>query len=99
MGSTPLALFCDQLAIHRMIEVKEEYRKLDIKLILNVGYSPQFNPIEAVFSKVKSIFNRARLNALVRKVEFKMDLEITLAFKRVTNAHCASCCRKSHHLL
>ena len=87
------------MAVHKKIEVREEYKKHDIKLILNVGYSPQFNPIEAVFSKVKSIFNRARLNALVRKIEFKMDLEITLAFRRVTNDHCASCCRKSHHLL
>ena len=57
MGQTPIALFCDQLVVHRSKEVKPWYDQLNIKLVLNVGYSPEFNPIEAVFSKIKRVFN------------------------------------------
>ena len=73
--------------------------KLNITSILNVGYSPESNPIEAVFSKVKSLFSRARLNSLVNKTGFNIDREITAAFNAVTREHCASCVRKSEHLL
>ena len=87
------------MGVHKSKEVKPFYEKLDIKLILNVSYSPEFNPIEAVFSKVKSLFNHARLNCLVRKIGFNADIEIQKVFKSVTVAHCAACCRKSQHLL
>ena len=52
-----LALFMDNLAVHRHREVQLEYEKLNIIPIFNVAYSPEFNPIEAVFSKVKAIYN------------------------------------------
>ena len=67
--------------------------------ILNVGYSPEFNPIEAVFSRVKAVFNQKRLNCLVNKIGFNGDETIKLAFKAVSQDHCASCVRKSRHLL
>jgi len=38
--------------------------------IWNIGYSPEFQPIEAVFSKVKRVFNSQRLNNLVNKTGF-----------------------------
>ena len=49
-NKVPIALFMDKLAVHRHKEVKLEYEALDIKPIFNVGYSPEFNPIESVFS-------------------------------------------------
>jgi transposase len=49
-NKVPIALFMDKLAVHRHKEVKLMYEALDIKQILNVGYSPEFNPIESVFS-------------------------------------------------
>ena len=64
-----------------------------------MGYSPEFNPIEAVFSKVKAIFTRNRLNCLVNKKGFNADNEIGAAFKKVTAAHCAASVRKSLFLL
>ena len=84
MGQTPIALFCDQLAVHRSKDVKPWYSELNIKLVLNVGYSPEFNPIEAVFSKIKRVFNHKRLNCLVNKIGFNMDTSIMEAFRSVT---------------
>ena len=73
--------------------------KLDIWPIYNVGASPEFNPIEAVFSKVKRQFSYQRLHNLVTKIGFNMDTEIEVAFKAIKPAHCAACVRKSLHLL
>jgi len=64
-------LFCDQLAVHKSQAVKPYYDSLDIVPVYNVGYSPEFNPIEAVFSKVKALYNRQRLNSLINKTFFK----------------------------
>jgi len=65
----------------------------------NVSYSPEFNPIEAVFSKVKREFNSQRLNNLVNKKGFNIDKAIEAAFRMITADHCASCVRKSFFLL
>ena len=91
----PLALFMDNLKVHRSLQVRPWYVKLDILPIWNVGYSPEFNPIEAVFSKVKATFTRQRLNCLVRKIGFNADRTIKRSFKEVTVDHCAACVRKS----
>ena len=98
-GEVPLALFMDQLAVHKSKDVKPWYSDCDITPVFNVGYSPELNPIEAVFSKVKSRFNLRRLNHLVNKTGFNVDKEIKAAFKAITPAHCAACVRKSRHLL
>ena len=63
----------DRLAVHKSKEVKELWNKLNIKPMFNVSYSPEFNPIEAVFSKVNALFNQQRLNNLVNKTEFNAN--------------------------
>ena len=60
-GRIPLVLFLDQLGAHKAKIVKEKMVELNIRPIFNVGYSPEFNPIERVFSKVKRRFNAKRL--------------------------------------
>jgi transposase len=99
MGRVPIALFFDQLNVHRSKDVKPWYEKLNIKPVFNVAYSPEYNPIEAIFSKVKAVYNHKRLNNLVNKVGFNSDREIELAFKAITVDHCAACVRKSLYLL
>ena len=42
---TPLAIFMDNLQVHRAKEVKPCWEKLDIVPVWNVAYSPEFNPI------------------------------------------------------
>jgi len=98
-GKRHLALFMDQLAVHKSKDVQPWYVKLNITPIYNVSYSPEFNPIEAVFSRVKAIFNQKRLNCLVNKIGFNSDESIKIAFKRIATDHCAACVRKSRHLL
>ena len=95
-----LAVFMDQLSVHKELEhVQPIYVEHKITPIFNVAYSPEFNPIEAVFSKVKAIFNQRRLNCLVRKIGFNADETIRIAFNRISRDHCTACMRKSMHLL
>ena len=48
----------DNLSVHKTLAAQTAYRHLDIKPIFNLAYSPEYNPIELVFSQVKRIFNR-----------------------------------------
>ena len=98
-GRRPIALFMDNLWVHKNAEIRELMARLDIRPIYNVASSPEFNPIEAVFSKVKRRFGCQRLHNLVTKIGFNMDTEIEAAFKAVTPAHCGACARKSLSLL
>ena len=98
-GRQPIALFCDQLWVHKTHAARALMAQLDITPLYNVAYSPEFNPIEAVFSKVKRQFSSQRLHNLVTKIGFNMDKEIEAAFKTITAEHCAACVRKSRHLL
>ena len=70
--------------------------ELNIKPIFNIGYSPEFNPIERVFSKVKRRFNAKRLADLVNRRGFNFDRTIKAAFKEVTVSDCVACVRKSY---
>ena len=46
MGGLPFVLFMDRLSVHLCTSVKEKMKELQITAILNVSYSPQYNPIE-----------------------------------------------------
>jgi len=73
--------------------------ELNIKPIFNVGYSPEFNPIERVFSKIKRRFNAKRLADLVNRRGFNFDKTIKASFKEVTVSDCVACVRKSYEEL
>jgi hypothetical protein len=45
-----IAIFMDNLKVHKKEDVLPWYKKLNIKVIWNATYSPQLNPIEASFS-------------------------------------------------
>ena len=49
-GTRPLALYLDQLNVHKGKYVRPFYESLNILPIFNIGYSPELNPIEACFS-------------------------------------------------
>ena len=93
LNPRPFALFMDQLNVHKGKEVVPWYEKLDIKPIYNVGYSPEFNPIEACFSQVKRLYNRERLNALANDRTWNQTAEIKIAFRQITRDLVRACVR------
>ena len=52
-GDDKICIFMDNLSAHTSNKSKDAMRELGFRYIYNVAYSPDFNPIEFVFSKVK----------------------------------------------
>ena len=75
--------------------MRKHCREEDIQLIFNVGYSPEFNPIESVFSQVKRWYNRERLNRLVNDGKFEQTTEIRKAFTKIKPKLVEACVKKS----
>ena len=53
-----LAIFMDRLSVHRTKTVREEAEKLQIRLILNASYSPDYNAVEGVIGLAKDHIKR-----------------------------------------
>ena len=87
LGRRPIALFMDQLPVHKSVDIRPEYARLDITPVYNVGYSPELNPIEAVFSKVKAVFSRARLNNLVNNIHLLILQLVPFQQKELNQLH------------
>ncbi len=90
-----VALLMDQLPVHRSNDVRAVCEELDLTRIFNVSYSPEFNPIEGVFSQVKRTYCRERLHQLANFGVFDQTDEIRVAFRRITRDVVRGCVRKS----
>ena len=56
-----LAVFMDNLAVHKTKQARELMDSLGIRPIYNAPYSPNGNPIERVFGLLKQAFRKLRL--------------------------------------
>ena len=65
-----LAVFLDNLAVHHTDLVTDFCKEKDVRLIFNVTYSPDFNPIEQVFSVVKNHYKRVQANYEVNEIAY-----------------------------
>ena len=99
MGGKPFALFLDQLPAHRTKKVAAEAQRLQIKLIFNVGYSPEYSMIEAVFSQCKRKYKATRLNALVNNKCWDVQKEVRKSFAVVTKELVVNCAKRSYALM
>ena len=65
-------LFLDNACIHHSKIVTEYVKTKKIKLLFNVPYSPEYNPIEIMFSKLKNLvkdcLNNSKLNTLTNNI-------------------------------
>ena len=98
-GDKPLCIFMDNLSVHKTRETYDAYRTLDIHPIFNLAYSPDYNPIESIFSQVKRIFNRERLSKLANDEDFNETKEVEDAFYKVTPNKIDPCIKHSEKLL
>ena len=56
-----IAIFLDNLAVHKTRKVMAAYKRLNINAIFNMPYSPDFNGIESYFSLVKAQYKKLAL--------------------------------------
>ena len=62
-----IAVMMDNCSVHKTPAMKMKMEELNIKFIWNVPYSPDLNPIEACFSKIKNYYKRQKLNKLMNE--------------------------------
>lgn len=59
----------DNLQVHKMKRVRELIEGRSCSLVFLPSYSPDFNPIEEAFSKVKTLLRKAKARSLEALVE------------------------------
>ena len=60
----------DNLQVHKTEAVQALMRELKMEWIWNVPYSPDFQPIELVFSQVKRLFKQDKLRSELAEKPF-----------------------------
>jgi len=81
INSEDLCFFAENYLFHRLLA------DAGIKVIFLPSYSPQFNPIELAFSKVKKFLNRHMDKLLMHG--YDIHEAICIAFESITPSDCA----------
>ena len=82
-GEEKICLFMDNLSSHKNDDAKKAMREMGFRWVWSVPYSPQYNPIELVFSKIKDKFKRLRAQKLVGIRQESHEALVDLALKAV----------------
>ena len=83
LGNEPIYIFIDNLRVHKTVAVMKEYTNLKMTPVFNETYSPNYMPIETIFSQVKRRAKEARLNKLANGKIVDMDVLIRQAFSTI----------------
>ena len=73
----------DNLGAHTSDKTATTMRELGFKWIFNCTYSPEYNPIEFTFSKVKREFKRLRAKKLTGLIQGDHEALIKIAVRTV----------------
>lgn len=76
-------VICDNLASHKVQGVKEAIESAGAKLLYLPPYSPDFNPIEMAFSKLKSFLRKT-----AQRTFSGLKSSVSKALKSFTQYHC-----------
>jgi len=60
-----ICIYMDNLSVHRSKATKERMDELSIAYVFGPPYSPDFNPIESVFSIAKQELKKRRLRSVL----------------------------------
>ena len=78
-----ICFYMDNLRVHTSKEITERLDELGFAYVFSPAYSLEYNPIETVFSLVKSYVKKQRLAAAVSGYEIDLWKEIRTAFDRI----------------
>ena len=90
-GEDKIALFMDNLSAHRSEKSKVEMARLGFRCIFNVPYSPEYNPIEFVFSKVKQRFRALRARKMAGVIQDEHEAMVRQAVENVRKQDIVNC--------
>ena len=76
-----ICIYMDNLSVHTSKEIKERMDELSIAYIYSPIYSPDYNPIEYVFSMAKQQIKLDRLKGVMNEEEIDLYGVIESSFK------------------
>ena len=86
-----VALFMDNLNVHRTKAAKMKMEELGIKPIYNIYYQCELNPIESCFSKIKTRFKALRAAKLSRGIKPNLHTLISQSIKVLEKQYIQNC--------
>ena len=86
-----ICIFMDNLSAHTSDRSKAAMREHGFRMIYNVPYSPEYNPIEFVFSQFKRNFRALRAQKLVGLIQDSHEALIEKALKKIKKKDVVSC--------
>ena len=89
----------DNLPVHKTPRCLREMSKLNFLPIFNTAYSPQHNPIEMIFARVKHHFKALKTNAIVNKAKLDTEKLIKESFAQVSMSDVSNCIRHCLNVL
>ena len=90
-GDAKLCIFMDNLTTHTSKKTKKTMQELHIKALFNLSYSPDLNPIESTFSKVKQKFKVLRIQKLTGQISDSYETIINKAVKSLRKQDIVNC--------
>ena len=78
-----MALFMDQLSVHKSNQVKDVMKKLKFEHVYNAAYSPDYNPIEIAIGEAKLKIKKARLRAVAFNEDIDLAKVVDESFKSI----------------
>ena len=94
-----IAIFMDNLSVHTSDKAKEAMRSHGFRWIYNVPYSPEYNPIEFVFSQVKTNFRKLRAKKFMGLTNESHEALIAKAFHQIKKGNVVKCIDHVNKLL
>lgn len=91
-----MVVVMDNLSSHKVAAVREAIEAAHCRLVFLPPYSPDYSPIENIWSKAKSV-----LRMLEARTLEDLEVAVTLALQEVTATDCRNCfddCGYSLHL-
>ena len=85
------AIFMDNLQVHKTKEVLETCKRLKVRPIFNVPYSPDFNGIETYFSLLKGEYKKIILERLIKGIKVDSSSMIVQSIQKVDQGKAKRC--------
>ena len=83
LGRRKAVIFMDNLSVHRAKKTLEHMKERSFTPLFNAAYSPEYMPIEFVFSVVKRRFKKLKTNAILNRHSVKTSDLINSSFGAV----------------
>ena len=90
-GNDKMCLFLDNLSAHKSKKSQNFMKELGFRIVFNVPYSPEYNPIELTFSKLKHTFKAMRAQKLVGLRQETHEGLVKMAWQSIKKKDVVNC--------